>query len=33
MLKKSLESKLLKIERKALKDNKKDYLLRLKQDN
>lgn len=31
MLKKTLESKLLKIERKAMKDNKKDYLLQLKE--
>lgn len=31
MLKKTLESKLLKIEKKALKDNKKDYLLMVKE--
>ena len=31
MLKKTLESKLLKIEKKAMKDNKKDYLLMLKE--
>ena len=31
MLKKTLERKLLKIEKKALKDNKKDYLLMVKE--